>query len=120
MPRAPSVCTTTGCTSPAPPGRSRCDPHRREYNATVDSRRPTAAARGYDRKWQATRAAYLNTHPMCEDGCGQPATDVDHIDGLGPNGPHGHDWSNLRALAHACHGRRTARDQPGGWNKRTA
>jgi len=51
--------------------------------------------------------------PLTEGG---RATDVDHIDGLGPNGPRGHDWSNLRALCHSHHSQRTARDQPGGWH----
>jgi hypothetical protein len=45
------------------------------------------------------------------------ATDVDHIDGRGPKGPRGHDWSNLRALCHSHHSKRTARDQPGGFSK---
>lgn len=47
-----------------------------------------------------------------------PATEVDHVDGLGPLGPRGHDWSNLRALTKRCHSRVTARNQPGGWNAR--
>ena len=94
----------------------------REY----DARRETAAGRGYDAEWQATRAAYLAEHPTCEcdDHLKLPAwrrpaaEDVDHRDGLGPRGPRGHDWSNLRAMTHECHSRRTARDQPGGWARR--
>lgn len=94
----------------------------REY----DEGRPSAAARGYDREWQATRAAYLADHPTCEcDDCLRlplwrrpEATVVDHIDGLGPLGPRGHDPSNLRSMTEPCHDRRTARDQPGGWNNR--
>jgi len=88
--------------------------------------RPSAAARGYDREWQATRAAYLADNPWCEcDDCLQlpawrrpEATVVDHKDGLGPLGPRGHDPSNLRSMTKPCHDRRTARDQPGGWNRR--
>lgn len=37
--------------------------------------------------------------------CGQPATDVDHIDRLGP-----HDPTNLRSLCHHCHALRTSAD----------
>lgn len=45
------------------------------------------------------------------------ASDVDHIDGLGPLGPRGHDPDNLRSMCHPCHSKRTAADQPGGWNR---
>ena len=45
--------------------------------------------------------------------CGGRATDVDHIDGLGPLGPRGYDPGNCRALCHSCHSWRTARDQSG-------
>lgn len=94
----------------------------REY----DEGRPSAAERGYDTAWRITRAAFLEDHPLCmSDECGAlplwrrpEATDVDHIDGLGPLGPRGHDPTNLRALCHSCHSKRTARDQPGGWNRR--
>ena len=46
------------------------------------------------------------------------ATEVDHKDGLGPLGPRGHDHGNLRAMTHDHHSKRTAADQPGGWNRR--
>lgn len=79
-------------------------------------RATTAHQRGYDRRWRATSAAYRTAHPRCQHpGCHQPATEVDHIDGLGPNGPRGHDWTNLRGLCKPHHSQRTARDQPGGW-----
>ncbi|MEU1945275.1 hypothetical protein ABZ554_23285 [Streptomyces sp. NPDC020125] len=45
---------------------------------------------------------------------------VDHVDGLGPLGPRGHDWANLRAMTKAHHSRETAKAQPGGWNDRTS
>jgi 5-methylcytosine-specific restriction enzyme A len=83
-----------------------------------DHRRPTAAARGYDRRWGATRAAYLRTHPTCEQaGCHTAAVDVHHLDGLGPNGPKGHAASNLQALCKRHHAGITARMQPGGWHQ---
>lgn len=82
-------------------------------------RRPSARERGYDSRWERTRAAYLARHPTCEvSGCDERATDVDHIDGLGPLAPRGHDHDNLRALCHPHHSQRTARDQRGGWNIR--
>lgn len=109
MPRAPKTCVVQRCGNPASPGSGRCEPHRLEQRKASDQRRPTAHQRGYDQRWQRTRTAYLAAHPTCECGCGGKATDVDHIDGLGPNGPHGHDWQNLQALTASCHAQKTAR-----------
>jgi 5-methylcytosine-specific restriction protein A len=48
-----------------------------------------------------------------------PATEVDHKDGLGPNGPRGHDLDNLRSLCKSCHSRKTVRCDGGlGHHKR--
>jgi 5-methylcytosine-specific restriction protein A len=103
-----------------------CKQHHDQAEREYDAKRPDAVARGYDAQWRETRRKYLAEHPYCEcDQCLEapvwkrpPATDVDHIDGLGPKGPRGHDPGNLRAMAHAHHSRRTAADQPGGWNRR--
>lgn len=89
-------------------------------------RRGSAHSKGYDTRWQRTRAAYLRANPYCEcHACAElpellrpRATEVNHRDGLGPRGPHGHDWSNLQAMTKAHHSRTTAREQPGGWNDR--
>lgn len=78
--------------------------------------RPGARRRGYDNRWERTRHAFLRANPNChEDGCLERATDVHHLDGLGPKGPRGHDWMNLEALCHAHHSQRTAAEQPGGF-----
>lgn len=116
MPRAPSTCNVNGCTRPAPPGQGRCEPHRLAQRKTHDQRRPNANQRGYDKRWRATRAGYLAANPRCVV-CDQPATDVDHIDGMGPSSPRGHDWSNLQAMCHACHTRKTNTHDGGGWNR---
>lgn len=110
------VCLEPGCSARVEQGR--CDTHRKAYRKAHDTHRPSASARGYGAKWRRTRAEYLRTHPICEDeaGCIQPATDVHHIDGLGPRGPRGHDDSNLMALCHAHHSQITAVEQAGGWN----
>jgi 5-methylcytosine-specific restriction protein A len=115
MPRAPArPCTWHGCAALVDDG-GRCPAHRRE----AEQVRGSAARRGYGKQWRDTRIAYLAAHPWCAHlGCINPATDVDHIDGLGPLAPRGHDWANLRALCHPHHSQRTARDQPGGWNAR--
>jgi 5-methylcytosine-specific restriction protein A len=103
-----------------------CKAHHDEAEREYDAKRPDATARGYDAKWRETRRQYLHDHPWCEgDECSAkpqwlraPAQEVDHRDGLGPLGPRGHDPANLRALCKPCHSKRTARDQPGGWNRR--
>jgi len=104
------VCSQPGC--PALTDGGRCDAH----NRAADKARGSSTKRGYDAKWRRTRRRYLKAHPICcEPDCMRLATDVDHIDGLGPLGPDGHNPDNLRAYCHPHHSQRTARDQPGGW-----
>ncbi len=118
--RALQVCPTPGC--PTLTTKGRCTPCRAKATAA----RPTPAAKGYDARWQRTRAAYLRAHPYCECAqcSAQPlllkplASEVNHRDGLGPLGPRGHDWANLQAMTKSHHSRHTAREQPGGWNDR--
>jgi 5-methylcytosine-specific restriction protein A len=124
MPRkALQVCPTPGCPTLTPGGR--CE----TCQTKAQRRRPTAAAKGYDTRWDRTRAEYLRANPYCEcdEECAalpmllRPrATEVNHRDGLGPLGPRGHDWTNLQAMTKAHHSRHTAREQPGGWNDREA
>ena len=105
------VCNVPGC------GQLTDQPRCAEHRRAAEQARGSSHARGYDRKWRVTRRRYLAAHPLCvEPGCPRLATDVDHIDGLGPLGPAGHDWANLRGLCHSHHSQRTARDQPGGWH----
>lgn len=86
----------------------------REY----DRRRGSAAKRGYGPRWRKAREGWLAQHPLCAE-CEKrdrirPATDVDHII------PHKGDmalfWdrSNWQSLCHACHSRKTARED-GRW-----
>lgn len=112
MARAARVCNVAGCAAVVDVGTNRCLEHARQ----ADQARGTATQRGYDRRWQRTRRRHLRDHPLCsEPGCRRVATDVDHIDGQGPLGPRGHDPGNLRSYCHSHHSKRTARDQPGGW-----
>ncbi len=82
-----------------------------------DALRPSAAKRGYGRRWQAARLVFLAEHPLC-DSCAAAAppriteaTDVDH------RIPHrGHAelfWteSNWQSLCGPCHSRKTAQGQ---------
>lgn len=82
-------CTEHGC--PNLTDRGKCAVHRREARRASDRRRPTADQRGYGSEWRRTRAAFLRSYPVCEL-CSAPSTEVDHRDGRGPLGPHGHDW----------------------------
>lgn len=97
--------------------QSRCEPCRKKRKRAQDKRRPNAAARGYGPKWQRFRDKFLRDFPICgwHEGCIQPATDVHHLDGKGPNGPHGLDRTNCLQLCHAHHSQITAKEQPGGW-----
>lgn len=80
----------------------------RMHQATT---RPSAAVRGYGRRWAAVRRRFLAEHPLCrlcaEHGLVEAAVDVDHIT------PHGGDnellfaFDNLQPLCKACHGRKT-------------
>jgi 5-methylcytosine-specific restriction protein A len=106
-----SPCATKGC--PTLTRESYCEQHYGEVRRELDSRRPNSAERGYDATWRKTRGAFIKTHPVCQDeaGCIATATDVHHLDGLGPKGPRGHDWSNLQSLCHSCHSKVTAREK---------
>lgn len=56
----------------------------------------------------------LNHNPLCECGCGQWATVVDHIrPHNGRDDPLFLDWFNLQSLSKACHDRKTAAEDGG-------
>lgn len=111
------VCAEPGC--PELTNTTRCPAHMKQKRRAEDKRRPNARQRGYDARWQQTRAQYLQAFPICQwpDGCLNPATDVHHRDGHGPRGDRGHDFSNLQGLCHAHHSKVTAREQAAGWNR---
>lgn len=119
MPTSPlSLCVVTGCANMVTSGR--CEEHRLELRRESDSRRPNGYQRGYTPQWAAFSKDYLARHPWCEcDDCtntpfNRPrATDVDHRDGSGRNGPRAYDESNLIALSHSHHSRKTVRHDGG-------
>lgn len=97
-----------------------CDEHRpKRDHSRYDSKRRSAAKRGYGYKWRLAREAFLRQHPICEcDECKRlgrilPAEVVDHII------PHRGDpalfWdtSNWRAMSKRCHDRKTALEDSG-------
>lgn len=85
--------------------------HRKGSNTFNDADRPSAAKRGYGRRWQAARKTYLMSNQLCvkckENNKYIPATVVDHIT------PHKGDQSlfwdqdNWQALCKQCHDKKT-------------
>ena len=104
--KAAQICSEPGCAEIAVSGSSRCAAHQRPRWPTGADTRPSAARRGYGYQWSKLRAAFLSKNPACEF-CGAPATDVDHIVPKRWGGTN--DESNLQALCHSCHSRKTAR-----------
>lgn len=86
-----------------PPGHQSPQDRRAAYEAA----RPSPS-RTYGRRWQKLRAAYLATHPLCECGCGHPATVVDHRQPHNGNDRLMYAWDNLQAMTKQCHDRKTA------------
>lgn len=76
-----------------------------ELHATANMR-PSAARRGYDRKWRKLRDTYIAEHPVCEHCGRRPAQDVDHIIPFDKGGGR-LDSNNLQALCRKCHNRKT-------------
>jgi hypothetical protein len=115
----PSLCTAPDCGTLVY-GGGRCPACRTQSRREAAARRPNA----YDAQWARFAKRYLRNHPTCE--CTEclalpewrrpAATDVDHIDGQGPEGPHGYDEQNLCAMSHAHHSRKTA-TQDGGFGR---
>jgi 5-methylcytosine-specific restriction protein A len=111
----PPMCSTPRCPNRATKG-AKCSVHFVARRREVDQNRPSGGRRGYTKRWAAFRAEYLERHPRCvSDACSalpewqQPvATDIDHIDGCGRTGDRAYDETNLQALCHSCHSRKTA------------
>lgn len=73
-----------------------------------DQRRGPAAARGYDRQWQAVRASYISRYPLCgrceARGLVRPADMVHHIVAIADGGDR-LAFGNLLSLCWPCHGK---------------
>lgn len=109
------MCSTQRC-----PNRStksgQCSMCYAKGSKERDAKRPSSYARGWTAKWIKFRAQYLKEHPRCEcEQCSKlpvwqrpVATEIDHIDGSGRTGHRAYEESNLMAMSHACHSRKTA------------
>lgn len=131
-----TLCAYPGCHKPVPRGERYCDAHAKagakrdaeieaKAKAARDARRRqvrgTTAQRGYGGRWQTLRKRFILQHPYCQECLKQgkltEATDVDHIV------PHRgcarllFDESNLQALCHECHSRKTAKEDGGFGNR---
>lgn len=93
----------------------RCEQHTRQQRQQQDSIRGTSAERGYDYAWRQLRSRFLQANPLCQcDECTSakrclPATVVDHRIPIEERPDLRLEWSNLRAMAKACHDAHTAR-----------
>lgn len=95
-----------------------------EHQRFAEQLQGTAAQRGYDARWQRTRAAFLAKpeNLFCRR-CGALATVADHhplsrraLLALRVPDPDAHH--RLRPLCGPCHSQETGQNQPGGWNTR--
>lgn len=109
--RAARFCSWPGCNTLCT--ERFCDEHitdherqQTEQVARYNRSRGSAAAQGYDARWQRARLAYLRRHPLCEKcaaaGRTAPATLVHHINPIKDGGAR-LDIRNLQALCNACH-----------------
>ena len=91
--------------------QSHSDLQRSARRKIIDRQRPSAARRGYGRRWQRYRLSFLAEHPICDCGCGHPSTDLDHIiPATGPDDPLFWDPDNHQALTHKCHSKKTMKE----------
>jgi 5-methylcytosine-specific restriction enzyme A len=85
--------------------------------ASRDANRPTAAARGYNRRWHEYSVQYRRQHPLCvacaRRGIDALATVVDHTIAVsGPEDPRFWDPTNHQSLCRACHEAKHHRQAP--------
>jgi 5-methylcytosine-specific restriction protein A len=101
-------CGFPGC--PNTTGARFCRQHTESKQRVVTTSRPSAAERGYDRKWRRLRKWYASRHPLCErcssNGITRAMEDVHHlIPFRGVDDPLRLDPTNLQSLCKQCHSR---------------
>jgi len=114
-------CAKNGCSNLT--RETYCDEHKNIIQKAADSKRPSAAKRGYDSKWNKYRRSFLSKPEnmfcvRCKlKGLMTIATVVDHIT------PHKGDkklfWDskNHQGLCERCHNSKTAKEDGGFGNK---
>lgn len=88
----------------------------------MDTRRLSAAERGYDARWQRASMGYRQRNPLCVEcwlaGYVMPSTCVDHIVPIHSCPELRMDPENWAALCSACHGRKTRMEPQASWEPR--
>ncbi|WP_406506697.1 HNH endonuclease signature motif containing protein [Streptomyces sp. NBC_01602] len=108
------ICPVSGC--PCPTWRGKCQAHARSSSAGKRYRDSYTASSSLRARWGKASKAYRREHGLCEsERCAAiaaplrpAAAEVDHIDGLGLQGPRAFDETNWQSLCKACHSRKTA------------
>lgn len=81
--------------------------HSQRLRAKRGEGRPSAAKRGYDRRWQRLRKLYLGGNPICDEcrrkGVVVLATEVHHVEAIRKRPELQYEWRNLQALCKRCH-----------------
>ncbi len=120
---AKRVCPTPGCPRlvDANGKDNRCDEHRREASRERSRRRPELKVYNSPAH-KRFRAAVLRSEPVCVLCQRVPSTVADHyplsLVELLNRGLPVDDPARGRGLCASCHGKETAKHQPGGWNAR--
>lgn len=103
-------CRHPGCARLVPSGQTYCEEHLPLHPEYTRS----AAARGYNSRWNKARKVYLADHPLCAEclRCGKytAATVVDHIIPHRGNNELFWDESNWQSLCKRCHDKKTGRE----------
>lgn len=117
--RASKRCATQGCTVIVS-GQTRCTKHTYEWQAErVHLYQKSAQTLSYvdfyrSKEWRITRGLALQIEPLCRAcnaiGLISPSSQVDHIVPISQGGDR-LDMSNLQALCHTCHSRKTRIEQ---------
>ena len=108
-------CKAFGCPNTTSNPNGYCDEHQELAKKHEADRRESAYRRGYDKRWEKFRVRYLHEHPLCVDCLAKhrmtPASEVHHIRKLRDYPQLKYTESNLMALCHECHSKRTARGE---------
>jgi 5-methylcytosine-specific restriction enzyme A len=107
--RARRCCAHHGCAQDAV-DRGRCSEHAAAQRKRYDTRRGSAASRGYDKDHRRWREVVLRRDPVCQDCQDALSTVADHIIPILQGGSR-LDPSNGQGLCVACHNRKTARER---------
>ncbi|MFI7019779.1 HNH endonuclease signature motif containing protein [Streptomyces sp. NPDC050164] len=113
------TCPVAGC--PCLTYSGKCQAHARSSAKGQRYRDSYSAGSSRRARWSHLSKAHLRDHALCQSAkCAAipaplrpAATETDHVDGLGLQGPRWDDPTNWQALCKPCHSRKTARESFG-------